>query len=266
MIARAKAAWGRHLFARHNVRRLHIVGCSRSGTTMMHMAMTAFRGLHFHYEETSLDHPLLRDRLEALDAFRRAGLSRDEAKFYATKRNHGWFERQQLDRLIALTRSEGLGIILMVRDPRDVMLSSHSGRGGLPDYVSPGHWRRSIEGGAYLQDAMAGDPALLLLRYEDLAGAPDMVAQRLHDHFGLTVKPGSAGLGAMAANVASAPKEFDEYLLEAVGEIRDLDPASVGKWRRLSEDPAAPLMADAEIAPIFRRFCKRHDYAVHIEN
>ncbi|MGB3722845.1 MAG: sulfotransferase [Pacificimonas sp.] len=260
------ARWlGWALFRRAHVRRLHITGCSRSGTTMLHMAMTAFRGVHFYYEESVLAFPYLADRLEALKAFRAAGIPLAERKYYVTKRDHGWFRPGMLNDLMAHVRAENMGVVLMVRDPRDVMLSSHSGRGGIDDYVTPAHWHESALAGELLREKLADEPGFLVVRYEDMVSDPEGTAARLSTVFGLTLKADSPGFRAMAHNVAHSGKAFDEYLLEAVGTVRDLDPASVGKWRRVEGDPAAPLLADPDIAPVFRRFCAAHGYMADIE-
>ncbi|MGB7406210.1 MAG: sulfotransferase [Pacificimonas sp.] len=252
---------GRALFRAANIRRLHIVGCSRSGTTMLHMAMTAFHAMHFYYEESALRFPMLRDRFEALSAYRHADVGWREPKIYVTKRAHRWYEPKGIDHLVRHVHAENMGVIMMIRDPRDVMLSSHSGRGGIENYVTPRHWRDSIVGGERLQSRLAKNRALMVLRYEDMVTDPEGTGRRFADQFGLKLRQGSPGFAAMKANVATTHKAFDEYLQEAVGEIRDLDPASVGKWRRRPHsDPAAALKNDNSIAPIYARFVKEHRY------
>ena len=255
------AALRRSIFRQGGVKRLHIVGCSRSGTTMLHMAMTAFSGVQFHYEESETIVPLLAERLRALAAYRRAGIGRRDGRFFVTKRAAGWHHPRATERLTALAARENIGVILVVRDPRDVLLSSHDGRGGVADYVDAAHWRRSVEAGYRLTDALADAPTgFLIMRYEDMVAAPATSAARLRESFGLRPKTGSPGFHALAHNVANAGKAFDDYLLEAVGKVRDLDPASVGKWRRQETDPAAPLRSDPEIAALHARFCADHGY------
>jgi hypothetical protein len=57
LYARSKQAIGRALFALSGYERIHIIGCSRSGTTMLHLAMTCFQNTTISEEETEVEHP-----------------------------------------------------------------------------------------------------------------------------------------------------------------------------------------------------------------
>ena len=104
------------------------------------------------------------------------------------------------------------------------------------------------------------------LTYERLVGAADAVEAELSDRFGLVRREGSPGLHAISANSAAMKDEFDADIFRALHGIRDMDPESVGKWRGEPEDPAAPLLADPEIRPVFLRYASRHGYAGAIES
>ncbi|MEM9058057.1 MAG: hypothetical protein AAGD86_11295, partial [Pseudomonadota bacterium] len=87
----------RRLFPLFGVTRIHIVGCARSGTTMLHYAMLAFDGVHLSTTESDV---MLDPGLgESLALLWRAATTRGPV-CYVTKRNYGWFEDDALSATI----------------------------------------------------------------------------------------------------------------------------------------------------------------------
>src|SRR5438552_11969446 len=94
--ATAKNTIRKVLFALSGMDRIHIVGCSRSGTTMLHLAMIRFANVILSETETDTFHPYLSERI-------RLGLQmgwRPGRKHYVTKREPGWFLTRNVDDLI----------------------------------------------------------------------------------------------------------------------------------------------------------------------
>src|SRR5688572_8754060 len=121
------------------LRQVHIVGCSRSGTTMAQHAMVAFDRSIVAEGETNVRYPTGSDILRYMYMCR-GRLSRHTL---FTKRTYRWFEEENLRLLEERVRSEKMGLILLVRDPRDVLCSRHAGVSGDQAYVTPEHWYSS---------------------------------------------------------------------------------------------------------------------------
>ncbi len=256
---------GRRLFARENIRQIHIVGCSRSGTTMLHVAMSAFRNVELWPDESSANVPTLGERRDVVARFKARGIPRSTQRFLITKRNFGWFKRHISERLIEKVRMENMGLVLMFRDPRDVMLSRHKAMRPDENYVSADHWTRSILAGEHIAAQLAGHPGFMTVNYEKLVTDPESVRAEMSARYGLELRAGSPGLGAIKANVEASEGDFEDYLIDALHGVRDMDPASIGKWRAEDEDPAAPLKADPDTRIVFERYAAQHGYPVDIE-
>src|SRR5579859_887987 len=97
-----KTAMGRGLFALAQIDRIHIIGCGRSGTTMLHLAMACFKNVTLSNSESGIQHPHLRERL-GLALRSRASRGRQH---YITKRDPGWITPRHIDDLIKWTRLE----------------------------------------------------------------------------------------------------------------------------------------------------------------
>ena len=184
----SRAVLRKMLFDVAGIERIHVIGCARSGTTLLQLAMACFSGVVLAEDESSPSHPFLgeRARLAMKLGWRRG------RKFYITKRDSGWYFPKHRDALQAVTRAENIGLILMVRDPRDVMLSRHVGsKMGPPEdaYVTPQRWYESILAGQHIFEVLADHPRKLVLRYEDLVNAPAEAERRLSECFGLSRNP-----------------------------------------------------------------------------
>jgi hypothetical protein len=183
-VSSGKAVIRKALFSIARIDRIHIIGCARSGTTMLHLAMACFSDVELSKTETPISYPWILER--AGIAFRLAW--RPGRKCYVTKRNPGWFKPDQQEQILAQTRLENVGLIHLIRDPRDVMLSRHAGSkssaSGDP-FVSAELWYDSIRAADRIFDSLAGYTRKLTLRYEDLVTAPEDAEQAIATSFGL---------------------------------------------------------------------------------
>jgi hypothetical protein len=139
------------------LKRLHIVGCPRSGTTLlMELVSTCFANGGFCEHEISIFEPV--PQVEDI---------------YFTKQPN---DIKQLSHIFA--RDEQLYAIYMSRDPRAVISSKH--RENPEQYFCNYRVWRECDRAA---QGYRGNPRFLLLRYEDLVMKPDAVQARIASEF-----------------------------------------------------------------------------------
>ena len=237
-----------------NVRRIHIIGCSRSGTSMFQLSLQAFHNVRMCARETNAVHfPSLREAQEM--ALRRTR----EPRFYVTKRQSQWHRPAVLDALRRECLREQVALIHLVRDPRDVMTSRHRGSADSEGYyVDERLWERSIRAADELFAAVEGRVPALHLRYEDVVLAPDESIRKLSSTFGLRLRDDVTSWAALTTYVRQTSRE----LVDAMHGIRDIDARSLGRWRK---DPSAVrhvefLLERSSIAPQLRAFLTRFRY------
>jgi hypothetical protein len=250
-----KSSLGRALFSAARIRQIHIIGCSRSGTTMLHAALSAFAGVILHPAETCAGQPTPSERLALVRAH---GLRRGQPRWFITKRAHGWIRPDELAVLARRATAERVGIIHLVRDPRDVLLSRHASA-DRERYVTPAHWRASIEAAEWLHARVSPPCVWLTLRYEDLILDPRGVERALGEAFGLRLRPG-AKIDRVKDSLASAGVALAGYMATNMQGVRNADTRSIGKWRASADNPEAELLADPATAALYRAFIARHGY------
>jgi hypothetical protein len=254
-----KSSIGRQIFRLAGIERIHIVGCSRSGTTLLHLAMMRFSGVTISRTETSVRHPYLPERAKlALVLGRSPG-----RKHYVTKRPYEWHRPGPLAELIACTKAEDIGIIHMVRDPRDVLSSAYRGSrseaAGRP-YVDAQHWYDSVLAGDRLMAALSRHRRKMTLRYEDLVQQPLTAEDAIAGVFGLQKNPLCAPIDRVKDNFERLNIQFWDEGIRALHGLRNMDARSVGGWRQKD----AGSMIDAMPQEMRRRcedFCAEHGYA-----
>jgi|GEM_PF-3512278 hypothetical protein len=254
MRTRAKRALHRALFRGPGLSRVHIVGCARSGTTMLHYAFLAFRGTWLHDRETSLRNtPTGRESLHLLRM-----RARRPPAFYVTKRNYDWWRDASVERLIALAIEQRAQVIEIVRDPRDVLTSVHA-RAGTGYYVSTDMWRRSVAAGERVMQALKPHGLALRLRYEDVVAEPLETQGEVTSRLGLSLRDGVTSWAALADNMGRARSlgRMAAYMHK----LRNFDPDSIGRWAR---DDAKRRHLDEALAgpagPALEAFMARHGY------
>lgn len=254
-----KPALGRWLFRHDNIEQLHVIGCARSGTTMMHAAMTAFENVAVCSEESGPAFPTLRARIEIARAFRRQNIPVSARKYYVTKRAWGWFGPAEREVLLRRAERENIGLINMVRDPRDVLLSRHPNF-ERARFVSVDFWRESIEGSEWLRERLESHGRFVTVRYEDVVNNPRAVERALGNAFGLRLRP-NASIDKVQDSLSSSGAALDPSMAKAMHGVRNADAKSIGKWRTAEDKPEDELLADRAAAPLFKDMVQRYAYA-----
>jgi len=139
------------------VRRLHIVGCPRSGTTLlMELLSTCFESSGFCSHELSIFKPL-----------------DNPGEMYFTKQPN---DIKQIGHIFP--RDEQLHVIYLGRDPRAVISSKH--RENPNQYFCNYRIWKECDRAA---ERYLGHPRFLQLRYEDLVTSADRVQKLIAEHF-----------------------------------------------------------------------------------
>lgn len=113
-----------------------------------------------------------------------------------------------------------LHVIVMIRDPRDIVASRH--RADTDRYwAGLKYWKAFTPYIRRLRD----HPRVTTIRYEDLASDPDRVQEQLMDGMPWLVRTAPF---SEFHNLVSASRDS----LAALGGVRPVSPASVGQWRR----------------------------------
>jgi hypothetical protein len=194
---------------------------------MLHYAMIAFADTMLIDKEISvLWAPTLRQSGGLLAERLRGG----PAKHVVTKREYGWYLPTHVDDLVDCALRERIGIINIVRDPRDVFSSHHALDAPGQLYVEPERWLASVRAGDQIFVRLNAHPHKLTVRYEDLVMDPRSVQARIASQFAVTLRTGIESIGHLKDNLERlrASTGMAAYLQQ----IRNFDPNSIGAWRR----------------------------------
>jgi hypothetical protein len=190
--------------------RIFIIGCARSGTTLLLNLMRTFDGVSVMDHETCL---------RELVANPSAG--------WVTAKRKAHCAGHLLEDLPDLRQ---VWVIDIVRDPRDVITSTREG----PDprdfqptwdgfYCDLQRWRRDVLVAAALRGRHM---RMLHVRYEHLVKACDQVQQDLAAMLGLEARvPFSSHLSVM-------PEDLPESTRIMLGGVRPVSSDRVGRWRQ----------------------------------
>lgn len=241
-----------------NVQRMHIVGCSRSGTTMLHYLMSAFEDSLLIDEETALWNTpdigfvlrLLRERVKG-----------QRETLLVSKRNSSWHRPENIAGLARYVEEGHVFLVYLVRDPRDVLTSRHD----LDDrkhYVDFGFWRRSIEAGLELQERLRAYPNVLVIRYEDVVCNAAAVEDLLHTRFGLRKRAGVTSIANLKDNLENLGLAGGQ-MIAYMHDLRNLDPASIGRWKSDEDkrERVAELFADDARRDFLQHFGEVYGYS-----
>lgn len=199
---------------------------------MAQYAMVAFQDCIVADGETTPAFPHSRDLMRYLWMTR----GRLASHVLFTKRNFGWFREDDVRSLAQRVRSEGTGLIMIVRDPRDVLCSRHARRAQTQAYVTEEHWARSIEAGNRLIGECAGHENVLTIRYEDFVRSPTDLQTQLQRVFQVRLRPGVTSIGDIKDNLALYPYPLAQETVVAMHGMRNVSPSSVGRWREMAYD------------------------------
>ena len=225
MITKAKLVIGAAAMKLGGVKRIHIIGCARSGTTFLQYCMLAYRNVMVVNAETSPNFPDLRAKL----ALARLGI-REGGLNYVTKRTYGWYWKNNLDELVASVRRHQMGVILVIRDPRAVLESVHP----LDDdnstpYVEEERWHKSILAGEEVWARLRNYPRKCILTYEDIVSRPDSVDQTISETFSLERHADVEQINQVKTNAERVGYRVSESQRQAMHSLRDADPADLDK-------------------------------------
>lgn len=249
----SKAAIGRALFLLSRIRRIHIIGCSRSGTTMLHLAMVCFKDTIISDEETEIEYPNLSERLRIVLKHGWPGVR----KHYVTKRIYAWFKPDHVERLLATAPAENVGLINLIRDPKDVLVSRYVGSDR--PYVSPEHWYESIAAAERVFSEVPPHLDRLTVRYEDFVSQPQPTASAIARSFALEHDPAAYSIDRVRDNFERANVQFKEAALRNTKGLRNVDARSIGLWRNEAGDHPW-LTSPPHIRAKLEAFCKEHGY------
>lgn len=193
------------------VKRIHIVGCARSGTTLALEAMAnAFDIDGYAPEERSF----LTGLRKPEDAFR----------IFLSKRPRDYVFAPRL-----LPREPEMYFVFLLRDPRDVIVSRHK---LAPDryWADLASWKYALE----IARTVWEHPRFVVLRYEDLVRDPDRAEGDLLERI-----PPLERLRPLRDFFRTArPSEQSRQALHGV---RPMETSSIGRWREHKPRVAAQL-------------------------
>jgi len=250
-----KTSISRALFRLSKINKIHIIGCSRSGTTMLHLGMVHFRHVILAPNESSIAHPFLRERLRVVGrSFRTPGKTH-----YITKRDHGWFLTELVDQAVKEALTSNIGVIHIVRDPRDVMSSKHQGDRSHGSYVSFEHWKRSVLAGEQMFRLLGDHERKAEIRYEDLVQDPGVVEEELCAKFGLAPRDPGRSIAQLKENLEATGQTIHPDLVLAVHRIRNMDPNSAFRWKHSPPDLASRIQSPSDWK-LLSAFLEKHGY------
>lgn len=204
--------------------RVHVVGCPRSGTTLMTELLRYaydFAGAAGH-ERSLFD-----------------SIPQDESP-YLTKKPADTIRIGK-----AFEGDDNLYVIALVRDPRAVITSVHWSH---PDlyFVGFSRWK------AYAEEIRryTSHPRYLLVRYEDLLSDPDGQQQRITQMLPLLKKTRDFSV------YPEGIEELHEHSEKALGGVRPFDTSRVDAWR----EHLGRIRAEYEAHPAFQFELEAFDY------
>lgn len=249
---------GKSFLLKHaGLRRIHIVGCARSGTTMLHYAMIAFSNTILFDKETA---PWSAPGLRLCYTLWRQASGRHDVGFFITKRYANWWRPAQISRLAEYAQRYDVFILNIIRDPRDVLTSRHP-LDHKQYYVDPDLWQSSVNAARRLEQEMAGSPNFLTIKYEDVIRQSHRLEVLLQDRLGLCLRPHLRSWSRLKENLEAS--NVSARMLPYMHRLRDFDESAIGKWQR---DPAKAaylehLLQATPYGTSLRAFLTEHGYA-----
>jgi hypothetical protein len=166
---------------------------------------------------------------ERLQLLTRSGY-RPGRKFYVTKRIHAWFQPDHIERLMYATRKENIGLIHLVRDPKDVLLSRYAGFD--QPYVTTEHWYNSVIAADKIFSSVGPGTRTLTLRYEDLVLAPESTQKAIEARFGMRQDPSAYTIDRVRDNFERGQVRFKDFALRNLKGLRNAEASSIGQWKK----------------------------------
>ena len=235
------------------MKRLHIVGCPRSGTTLLlELLSTCFANSGFCAHEMSILQPL-----------------RASGDLYISKQPNDIKQLQHI-----FHRDPQLYVIYMCRDPRAVITSTHREHPG-QYFCNYRVWRECDRAA----QRYCGHPRFLQLRYEDLVSDPDAIQREISGHFGflrqqhpfsdyhLLAQPSQASRQAMNGLRAVSRDSLDKWRehLPRVAEQYRRHPTLAGDLQRLGYEPDERWLEQLEGVASIVYPCRYSEQRAHLK-
>ncbi|WP_428664102.1 hypothetical protein [Reyranella sp.] len=144
---------------------------------------------------------------------------------------------------------DSIGMVYMLRDPRDVLTSSW---GDIENYIDIERW--NVEMDALLGLLKSNRPNMVVVRFEDLASRPQDVQSTLAEKFRLKPR-------ARAQDFASVFEVQDKNTtISAMHGLRPPDPSAIGRWRRSDESRLHLAALREAVLSKFQPLASRFEY------
>ncbi len=245
-----------------NIRHIHIIGCSRSGTTMLHYSMSAFANtILFDKETNPINRPGFAESVELAIKLAR----QPQQKWYISKRPAQWWHDNIMEATIDYILRNDIFVINIVRDPRDVLTSHHPGE-DRPYYVTPYLWAKSIQAGEYFEKRLLQHGLIKTIRYEDIICRHEQIAESLQKRLGLEFREGVQGWHLLKDNVEQL--KLDGRMVKYMHKLRNFDPATIGRWQQDGEKKAYldMLINRKDLRASLEKFASKYGYDLSSES
>lgn len=211
--------------------------------------MRSYSGQYARFDEATVE-----------DAIRQAGDTTSFAEAYAmlakalSPREAAWFGSKETscEEFVPALLAHGVRVLLVVRDPRDVLASLNHGRGrefagGIkPTLFNVRSWRKSVATAL----AMEGAEGFAWCRYEDLVSSPAETASRITARLGprfpqIDVQVTLTDADGMPWRGNSSHRMHATISAESVGTHRDLLPPETARFVEAATFPELRVLGYA---------------------
>ena len=243
------------LLKKMHVKRIYIVGCSRSGTTMLHYAMVAFQDTVLFEKETNLwSHPNIRDIFLLYKEKRH-----NNNIFYISKRHAEWWHTVDLYKSLDHIMKYDIYLINIVRDPRDVLTSKHPLE-KRRYYVEPWYWEKSIEAADFLIKILGSYQNKLTIKYEEVVLSSNSIEAKLKSNLGLNLRENIKSWNNLKDNLEKLGS--NNKMIPYMHKLRNFDRDSIGKWKSSEENKkyVEYLLKESEYRKKIMLFMERYGY------
>jgi hypothetical protein len=212
-----------------NIKRVYIIGCSRSGTTMLHYAMIAFKNTMLFDKETNIwSHPSISE----VFSIYKEKYNKTIPTFYVSKRHAEWYQDKELYKSIEHISKYNIYVINIIRDPRDVLSSRHP-YDKKRYYVEPWLWEKSVESADFLMKKLGNYRNKLTIKYEDIVLKSKMIEETLIKILGLELKDNIKSWDSLKDNLEESG--IDHKMIPYMHKLRNFDKGSIGNWKNDEE-------------------------------
>jgi hypothetical protein len=244
------------LIKKVNIKRVYIIGCSRSGTTMLHYAMIAFKNTILFDKETNL---WSRPSISEVFTVYKEKSDKTIPTFYVSKRHAEWWQDKDLYKTIEHVSKYNVYIINIIRDPRDVLSSRHP-YDKKRYYVEPWFWEKSVEASEFLMKNLGSYRNKLTVRYEDVVLNPKITEEILIENLGIELKENIKSWDNLKDNLEKS--DIDHKMIPYMHKLRNFDKGSIGNWKNDEESKGylENVLKSSEYGKKIAQFMENYGY------